>query len=110
MRISVTFRHTEPTDALKEYAETKFGKAKKYLEEPLQAEVVLTVEKFRHIAEINLRADGTVFNGTESSDNMYSSIDLVADKLERQIKKHKTKGKSKAVHARNAAQQSLGKE
>jgi len=104
MRISVTFRHTEPTQALKEYAQTKVGKIKKYLDEPVEADVTLKVEKFRHIAEVLVRADGTTFNGGESSEDMYSSIDLVVDKMERQIKKHKTKARSKAQHARNAAQ------
>jgi len=104
MRISVTFRHTEPTEALKEYATAKLSKVKKYLEEPVEADVVLTVEKFRHIAEVNVKADGNVFNGTESGADMYSSIDLLADKMERQIKKHKTKARSKAAHARNAAE------
>ncbi|RME01421.1 MAG: ribosome-associated translation inhibitor RaiA, partial [Deltaproteobacteria bacterium] len=57
MNISVTFRHMEPSEALKAYAEEKLGKLKKYVIPPVEVNVVLSVEKFRHIAEVTLIAN-----------------------------------------------------
>jgi len=89
MRVSVTFRHTEPTEAIKEYANQKLKKVKKYLSEPIDINMVLSVEKFRHTAEVTLTADRNVINCQEETQDMYSAIDRVSDKLERQIKKAK---------------------
>lgn len=91
MQISVTFRHIDPSDALKAYALEKISRVKKYLEEPIEAHVILKVEKFRHIAEVSIDANGLRFNGTEQTDDMYSSIDRLADTLEGQVRKTKEK-------------------
>lgn len=89
MQVSVTFKHLEPTDALRTYAEEKLQKIKKYVDNPIEASVVLTVEKFRHIAEVNMMIDGIAISGTEATEDMYSSIDNVMDKIERQLRRHK---------------------
>ena len=99
MRINVTFRHTDPTDAIKEYAHQKLGKVKKYLSEPIDMNVVLSVEKFRHTAEVTLSSDGKVINCEEETEDMYSAIDRVTVKLERQIKK--AKGRIQTKRAQN---------
>lgn len=91
MQTSVTFRHIEPTDALRSYAEEKISRIKKYIEEPIEAHVVLSVEKFRHIAEVTIKANGTGFKGSEETDDMYSAIDMLADTIESQVKKNKEK-------------------
>jgi putative sigma-54 modulation protein len=91
MQINVTFRHTESSAALKEYAEEKMSRIKKYLDEPIEAHVVLRVEKFRHIAEATVSANGQRINGMEETEDMYSSIDMVADKIETQVKRYKDK-------------------
>lgn len=91
MQINVAFRHTDPSSALKEYAEEKISRIKKYMMEPIEADVVLRVEKFRHIAEVTIDANGIRVNGMEETDDMYSAIDMVADKIESQLKKHKDK-------------------
>ncbi len=95
MNFSVTFRHMEATDAIKEYAQQKLGKVKKYLSEPIDFNVVLKVEKHRHIAEVSLSSDRNVFNCKEKTEDMYSAIDKAADKLERQVKKAKDRIQSK---------------
>ncbi|HPQ71461.1 MAG TPA: ribosome-associated translation inhibitor RaiA [bacterium] len=95
MRVSVTFRHMEPTEAIKEYTESKLLKVKRYLDEPIEANVVLVVEKYRHIAEVTLNAGRNVINCAEETGDIYSAIDMAMDKLERQIKKHKDKVRSK---------------
>lgn len=91
MHISVSFRHTEPSDPLRLYAEDKISRVKKFLEEPIEAHVVLKVEKFRHIAEVSIDAPGIHLNGAEETDDMYSSIDLLVASLEGQVKKGKEK-------------------
>ncbi len=91
MEITVTFRHMEPSESLKTYAEEKISKIKKYLYSPMEAHVVLGVEKFRHMADVTLRVDGTMIKGVEETENMYSAIDQVMDKLEIQVKKYRSK-------------------
>lgn len=102
MQINVTFRHTEPSQAVREYAEEKLSKVKKYLEEPIEAHVVLKVEKFRHIAEVMVESNGLRLNGTEETQDLYSAIDLVADNIERQITRSKEKGRRRQPTAAEA--------
>jgi len=91
MQINVTFRNIEPSPALKDYAEEKISRIKKYVDEPIEANIVLKVEKFRHIAEATIDVNGIRINGVEETEDMYSSIDMVSDKIESQIKKYKDK-------------------
>jgi putative sigma-54 modulation protein len=91
MQVNVTFRHIDPSMPLREYAEEKLSRVKKYLEEPIEAHVVLKVEKFRHIAEVSIDSNGIRINGTEETDDMYSALDLLADSIEGQVKKNKGK-------------------
>ncbi len=95
MKISVTFRHMEPTTAIKEYVEKKLAKVKRFLDEPIEANVVLGVEKYRNIAEITLSAGRNVINCQEQTDDIYSAIDKTVDKVERQLKKLKDKVRGK---------------
>jgi len=92
--VSVTFRHLEATPALRAYVEEKAAKIKKYFGGPNEVNVVLSLEKHRYTAEITLKAGRTVVNATEETNDMYSAIDLVVDKINRQIKKYKDKLKN----------------
>jgi len=94
MDIMVTFRHTEPIESLKTYAEDKVSKIKKYLDSPSEAHIVLTVEKFRHIADVTLNLNGTRIKAVEETADMYSAIDQVMDKTENQVKKYLSKMRS----------------
>lgn len=91
MDINVTFRHTEPIESLKTYAEEKIAKLDKYLDSPAEAHIVLTVEKFRHQADITLSVNGTRIKAFEETGDMYSAIDQVTDKVEKQLKRHLSK-------------------
>jgi ribosome hibernation promoting factor len=91
MQTSVTFKNLDPSEPLKAYVRDKLDRFDKYLSNPAEASVVLNVEKFRHIAEINIVGDRLAINGKEETEDMYSAIDMVLDKLEIQIKKHKQK-------------------
>ncbi len=95
MRVLVTFRHLEADDALRDYAKEKVLKLRKYLERPMEARVVLSVEKFRKIAEATITGDGHTINGMEKTDDMHSAIDKLVGKLERQIRKLRGKTKPK---------------
>ncbi len=91
MHIHTTFRHMEPSDAVKEYTESKLQKFSKYLHEPIEVHVVFQVQKLSQSAEVTVSAKNFRFHGVEESENLYASIDLVASKIERQLKKHKEK-------------------
>ena len=91
MDITVTFRHTDPIESLKIYAEEKVSKLKKFLDFPLEAHIVLSVEKFRHIADVTVSVNGTRIKAVEETGDMYSAIDKVMDKVEAQVKKHISK-------------------
>jgi putative sigma-54 modulation protein len=91
MQTSVTFKNLDPSDHLKSYVTEKLNRFDKYLDNVAEANVVLSVEKFRHIADINITGDRLKINGTEETDDMYSAIDMVLDKLGQQIKKNKAK-------------------
>jgi len=91
MQISVTFRNTESKEVLREYVQEKLSKLKKYMDWPLEANVVLAVEKHRHIAEVTLVANRITINAQEETEDMFSAIDRVTDKLERQVLKYKDK-------------------
>ncbi len=91
MQLSVTFRNTDSKETLRQYVQEKMSKMKKYLDTPLEASVVLSVEKHRHIAEVTLVTNRITINAQEETEDMFSAIDLVMAKLERQILKYKEK-------------------
>jgi len=95
MQTSVTFKNLDSSENLKSYISVKLNKFDKFLDNPAIATVVLSVEKFRHIAEINIVGDRLNINGKEETNDMYSSMDMVLDKLEKQIKKNKQKTKGR---------------
>ncbi len=87
MEISVTFRHMEPSAELKSYVEEKVYKVKKYFDSPVEAQIVLKVEKFRHIADMTLCIDGNKIKAVEETGDMYSSVDQIMDKIEEQLRR-----------------------
>ncbi|MBU1745349.1 MAG: ribosome-associated translation inhibitor RaiA [Proteobacteria bacterium] len=91
MKISVTFRNAEGETWQKEYVEERLKKLKKYIDNPVDARVILSVEKFRSMAEINLMANGLNVNGKEEDKDMHLAIDNAIEKIERQLKKRKEK-------------------
>ncbi|MCL2761003.1 MAG: ribosome-associated translation inhibitor RaiA [Desulfuromonadales bacterium] len=94
MNVITTFRHIDPSDALKSYVEEKLERVKKYVDEPITAQAYLTVEKIRHIAEITIGAKGVTIKASEASNDMYASIDVVIDKIERQLRRYKERIKA----------------
>ena len=91
MQVRFTARHMELTEALKSYTTAKLEKIKKYMDSVVDAHVTLSVEKYRHKAEVSIKGKKTTITGVEVSGDMYLSIDKVFDKIEKQIQKKKEK-------------------
>ena len=94
MQISMTFRHMDATDAIKQLVEDKVTRVKKYLRGPIEANVVLSVERYLQACDVTISSGGRTYKGHEETDDMYTSIDKVMDKIERQI--DKSKGRARA--------------
>jgi putative sigma-54 modulation protein len=94
MQINVTFRHVDPTPALRSHAEEKLERmVKKHLRRPVDAHVILSVSKERHAAEITLQADHVTMFAKEETTDLYAAIDLAVAKLEHQAQKLREKRK-----------------
>ena len=91
MQVSVTFRQLEPSEALRTYVTDRLKKFKRYLEGPLEAHVVLGLEKFRNLADVSINSNGRMIKGREENADMYAAIDLVMDKIDMQLRKHREK-------------------
>ena len=90
MNANVTFRHMDSSTALREYAVGKLEHVvDKYVNGRVSANAVMSVEKFRHIATFTVQIKNLTVKGTCESEDMYSSIDLALDKIERQLRRHK---------------------
>lgn len=90
MQINITARHLKLTDAIDSYVRKKISKAGKFYEgDDVWAHVILSVEKNRQITEINFHVGKLTFRAKEESEDLYASIDLAVDKLEKQLKKKK---------------------
>lgn len=97
MRYNIRGEKVEITDAIRSYIEDKIGKLDKYFEnaEAIDANVVIKVRGKEQKIEITIPAMHYTLRSEESHDNLYAAIDLTVDKLERQIRKNKTKINSK---------------
>jgi putative sigma-54 modulation protein len=93
MNIQVRGDHLQVTPALRDYVDKKIGRMEKYFDAPPEREISVTmsVERGIHRVEVMLAVHGVIFRAEEKSDDMYASIDLVVDKLEQQLHKHKEK-------------------
>ena len=95
MQIAVTFRHIEPNEGMKDYVKEKVEKLEKYLDNPREIHVVLSSEKFRHIAEITVISDGMTLNSQGRDSDLYAAVDQMVDKIERQVRERRGKVKRK---------------
>jgi putative sigma-54 modulation protein len=100
MDVIVRGKNVEITDALKDYVTKKMNKMSKLVNHytAVTAHVVLSVEKDRHIVEVTIPLEGYLLRAEQSHSDMYASIDLVVDKLDRQYRKYKTRERKKVVH------------
>lgn len=96
MNISFTFKNFEPSDHLKDYAQKRFEKVGKYVSDSeADLQINLLVDKFRHKADVILNADSIHISAYEDSEDMYSTVDMVLDKLEAQLRRMREKMKDR---------------
>ena len=97
MNITFAFKNFEPSNHLKKYASRRFEKLGRFIHnaENVEIAVNLSVDKFRHKAEVQIAGDNFTLSATEQSEDMYATVDMILDKLEAQIKKYAEKQKEK---------------
>ncbi|MDR2076679.1 MAG: ribosome-associated translation inhibitor RaiA [Desulfovibrio sp.] len=97
MNIALTFKNFEPSDHLRAYATRRFDKLRRFLPKSGNVEMtaVLTVDKFRHKADVQFSGDYISISAQEQSSDMYATVDMVLDKLETQLKRHAERLKAK---------------
>ena len=93
MQLNIAGQHVEITEALRDFVTTKFSKLEQYFDRINQVYIVLKVEKVQKIAEATIHVSGGELHATSEADDMYAAIDLLIDKLARQLNKHKDKQK-----------------
>lgn len=91
MRIEISGHQIDVTTALREYVESKLERLKRHFDHLLDVHVILSVDKLDHKAEATLHAAGRHIHAESVAESMYAAIDLLADKLDRQVLKHKEK-------------------
>ena len=96
MQISVTFRRMQANEGIREYVKGKAQRLEKYIENPREAHVVLSVERFLHTAEITLVGDGFLLNSVGKENDLYKAIDQMLEKAERQIREKREKRRKRA--------------
>jgi putative sigma-54 modulation protein len=95
MQIAVTFRHMETDKGVKDYVEEKVQRLQKYIVNPSEIHVVLSSEKFRHIAEITVIGNGVTLNSQGRNSDLYAAIDQMVEKAERQIRERRGRARQK---------------
>ena len=91
MKVVIKGKHFDVTDAIRNYLEKRMAKIERHFDHILDVIVTFSVEKNRQIIEVTLQANRALIRAEEETDDMYTSIDKVVDKLERQIQKYKEK-------------------
>jgi ribosomal subunit interface protein len=103
--VTVTFRHVEPTEAIRQYGERKLGHVAKALMRPCTVHLILSVDKYRQCGEVTVKSGRlAVVAAQQETKDLYSVIDLLADKVQRQLKKHLEKIEAKKWRARSAGE------
>ncbi len=91
MPVSVRGKNVEVTDALRDYVFKKLKKLDKYFDGDAETQATLSLEREEHRIEVTIGINGLLLRGEEQGPDMYASIDIVAEKLERQVDKYRTK-------------------
>ncbi len=95
MQIGVTFRHMKTDKGVKDYVQEKVQRLQKYIVNPGEVHVVLSAEKFRHIAEITIIGNGVTLNSQGRNSDLYAAIDQMVEKAERQIRERRGRARRK---------------
>ena len=96
MNLSITGRHLEVTPAIREYVINKMARVSRHFDNVIDTQVILSIERLNHTAEVTMHLRGKDLHCEAVDENLYAAIDLLADKIDRQIIKVKTKAQSHA--------------
>jgi putative sigma-54 modulation protein len=91
MQLTVTGHHIEVTEALRNYVAKRLARLERHFDHMTNVHCILTVEKLRHKAEATVHVGGGTIHADSIEENMYAAIDMLVDKLDRQVKKFKEK-------------------
>lgn len=91
MQLNLTGHHIDITDALRDYVNTKLDKLQRHFDHVTNIHVILSVEKLIQKAEAKLHVSGADVFADAAHEDMYAAIDALVDKLDRQLKKHRSK-------------------
>ncbi|MBI4696881.1 MAG: ribosome-associated translation inhibitor RaiA [Gammaproteobacteria bacterium] len=106
MQLNISGHHVELSPALNDYIKSKLQRIERHFDQVVDAHVVLGVERQRHKAEATIHVSGNTLHAASEHDDMYAAIDLLLDKLDRQVRKHKEKVTNH--HHREAATRGVG--
>ncbi|MAR71892.1 MULTISPECIES: ribosome-associated translation inhibitor RaiA [unclassified Halomonas] len=99
MQVNITGHHVELTDPLRDYVQEKLTRVERHYDNITNVQVTLSVEKERQLAACTLHAAGADLHAEAQDGDMYAAIDALADKLDRQLVKHKEKSQARAQGA-----------
>jgi putative sigma-54 modulation protein len=89
MNLNISFKHMDPTEAIKAYTHDKSGKLEKYFRGRISVSWNFSVEKQNQIAHCHLVGNNMDYFGEASTEDLYASIDMAVEKLEKQLRRHK---------------------
>ena len=96
MQVNISGHHVEVTDPLREYVKAKLDKLERHFDQITNVQITLSVEKTRQKAEAQIHLRGAQIHADATHDDLYAAIDLMNDKLDRQLLKHKEKSVARA--------------
>jgi ribosomal subunit interface protein len=97
--VTVTFRHVEPSDAVREYAERKLAHCSRLTRRPCEAHLILTLDKFRHCGEVTAKSGRLLVIAKEETKDFDSVIDLLAENVSRQLTRDLEKIKARKIRS-----------
>ncbi len=102
--VTVTFHQVTPSDAIRRYAERKFARFGKFLKRACEAHVILSVDKYRQRGEVTVKSGRVSAAAEQEAKDLYSVIDLLEDKVIRQLTRHLEKIEARKVRALSAGE------
>ena len=91
MNLNITGRHLEITPAIHAYVQTKMARVARHFDNVIDTQVMLSIERLKHTAEVTMHLRGKDIHCEATDENLYAAIDLLSDKIDRQVIKYKTK-------------------
>ena len=91
MQIDITGHQLDVTNSMRDYLNSKFERIKRHFDQVINVHAILSVEKLNHKAEATMRINGKTLFAESTEEDLYAAIDLLTDKLDKQVRRHKDK-------------------